>query len=111
MSGPAVSVGHSAIGRGVFAAQHFQPGQRILSFDGPMLSTPEMLALGPDRAFAPDQSAFDLGPVLEDHHLRDHAFMQEVDLADAVARLAQDLSGAEVNLTQVWTDQVDVGSE
>ena len=52
MSGPAVSVGPSAFGRGTFAAQHFQPGQRILTFDGPVLSTREMLALGPDRAFA-----------------------------------------------------------
>ena len=52
MSGPAVTVGLSAIGRGVFAAQHFQPGQRILAFDGPVLATPEMLALGPDRAYA-----------------------------------------------------------
>ena len=52
MSGPAVSVGQSAFGRGVFAARQFQPGQRILTFDGTTLSRPEMLALGPDRAFA-----------------------------------------------------------
>ena len=52
MSGPAVTVGHSAIGRGVFAAQPFQPGQRILAFEGPVLARPEMLALGLDGAYA-----------------------------------------------------------
>lgn len=52
MSGPAISVGHSAIGRGVFAARHFQPGQRILTFEGSVLTAPEVLALGPDRAYA-----------------------------------------------------------
>ena len=52
MSGPSVVVGASAIGRGVFAAQYFQPGQPILTFGGPVLTTPEMLALGPDRAYA-----------------------------------------------------------
>ena len=39
-------------GRGVFAAQYFQPGQPILTFGGPVLATSEMLALGPDRAYA-----------------------------------------------------------
>ena len=52
MSGPSVVVGASAIGRGVFAAQYFQPGQPILTFGGPVLTTPAMLALGPDRAYA-----------------------------------------------------------
>jgi hypothetical protein len=52
MSGQSVVVGRSALGRGVFAGQHFQPGQPILSFGGPVLATPEMLALGPDRAYA-----------------------------------------------------------
>ena len=52
MSGSSVVVGASAIGRGVFAAQYFQPGQPILTFGGPVLTTPEMLALGPDRAYA-----------------------------------------------------------
>ena len=47
-----VTVGRSAIGRGVFAAQHLQPGQAILSFEGRVLTTPEMIALGPDRIFA-----------------------------------------------------------
>ena len=52
MSGPLVTVGRSAIGRGVFASQYFQPGQPILTFGGPVLATHEMLALGPDRAYA-----------------------------------------------------------
>jgi hypothetical protein len=52
MSGPSVVVGRSAIGRGVFAAQYFQPGQPILTFGGRVLTTPEMLALGTDRAYA-----------------------------------------------------------
>ena len=52
MSGQSVVVGRSAIGRGVFAAQHFQPGQPILTIGGPVLAAPEMLALGPDRAYA-----------------------------------------------------------
>jgi uncharacterized protein len=52
MSGPSVVVGRSAIGRGVFAAQYFQPGQPVLAFGGPVLTTGEMLALGPDRAYA-----------------------------------------------------------
>jgi hypothetical protein len=52
MSGQSVVVGRSALGRGVFAAQRFQPGQPILTFGGPVLATPEMLALGPDRAYA-----------------------------------------------------------
>ena len=47
-----VVVGRSALGQGVFAVQHFQPGQPILTFGGPALATPEMLALGPDRAYA-----------------------------------------------------------
>ena len=52
MSGPSVVVGASAIGRGVFAAQYFQPGQPILKFGGPVLTASEVLALGPDRAYA-----------------------------------------------------------
>jgi uncharacterized protein len=47
-----VTVGRSAIGRGVFAAQHLQPGQTILGFEGRVLTTPETIALGPDRIFA-----------------------------------------------------------
>ena len=58
MSGQSVVVGRSAIGRGVFAAQYFQPGQPILTFGGLVLSTSEMLALGPDRAYA-----LQVGPV------------------------------------------------
>lgn len=52
MSGQSVMVGRSAIGRGVFATQHLQPGQPILTFGGPVLATPQMLALGPDRVYA-----------------------------------------------------------
>ena len=52
MSGPSVVVGRSAIGRGVFAAQHFQPGQPILTFGGSVLTMPDMLAVGRDRAYA-----------------------------------------------------------
>lgn len=52
MSGPSVVVGRSAIGRGVFAAQHFQPGQPILTFGGSVLTMPEMLAVGHDRSCA-----------------------------------------------------------
>ena len=52
MTGSNVAVGRSAIGRGVFAARHLQPGEPILSFHGPALATPEMIALGPDRVYA-----------------------------------------------------------
>jgi hypothetical protein len=52
MSGQNLVVGHSAIGRGVFAGRYFEPGQPILTFDGPVLAAPEVLALGPDRAYA-----------------------------------------------------------
>ena len=52
MSGQSVVVGRSALGRGVFAAQYFQPGQPILIFGGPVLATPELNALGTDRAYA-----------------------------------------------------------
>lgn len=52
MGGQSVVVGRSALGRGVFAAQHFQPGQPILTFGGSVLGTPEVLALGADRAYA-----------------------------------------------------------
>ena len=52
MGGPSVVIGRGALGRGVFAARQFQPGQSILTFDGPVLGTPEMLALGPDRSCA-----------------------------------------------------------
>lgn len=52
MSGSTVVVGRSALGRGVFASRHVEPGQPIFTFAGPVLRTPEMLALGPDRAYA-----------------------------------------------------------
>jgi hypothetical protein len=52
MSGQSVVVGRSALGRGVFAAQYFQPGQPILTFGGPALAPPELNALGTDRAYA-----------------------------------------------------------
>jgi hypothetical protein len=52
MRGQSVVVSRSALGRGVFAAQHFQPGQPILTLGGPLLSAPEMLALGRDRVYA-----------------------------------------------------------
>lgn len=52
MSGQSVVVGRSAIGRGVFATQHLEPGQPILTFGGPVLTTPQVLALGPDRVYA-----------------------------------------------------------
>jgi hypothetical protein len=52
MHGQSVVVARSALGRGVFAAQRFHPGQPILTLGGPLLSTPEMLALGPDRIYA-----------------------------------------------------------
>lgn len=52
MSGPSLMVGRSAIGRGVFAGQYFQPGQPILTFGGRVLTRSEMLALGPDRVYA-----------------------------------------------------------
>jgi uncharacterized protein len=46
-----VTVGRSAIGRGVFAVQHCQPGQTILTLEGPLLSPGDMLGLGTDRAY------------------------------------------------------------
>lgn len=52
MTGHSVVVGRSAFGRGVFAARYFEPGQPILTFEGPVLGPPEMLALGPDRVYA-----------------------------------------------------------
>jgi uncharacterized protein len=59
MSHSTVEVGRSAFGRGLFAAQPFQPGQPILVFTGPVLDHAEILALGEDPAYAlqvgPDQ--------------------------------------------------------
>jgi uncharacterized protein len=52
MRGQSVVVGRSALGRAVLAARYFQPGQPILTFGGPILTMPEMLALGADRAYA-----------------------------------------------------------
>jgi uncharacterized protein len=52
MSGQSVVVGRSALGRGVFAARYFHPGQPILPIGGPLLAMPELNALGPDRAYA-----------------------------------------------------------
>jgi uncharacterized protein len=52
MTGSTLTVGRSALGRGVFAARHLQPGQTILTFAGPVLAASEMLALGPDRVYA-----------------------------------------------------------
>jgi hypothetical protein len=52
MSGSAVVVRQGAIGRGVFAARGFQPGEAILRLAGPVLDPAEVLALGPDRAYA-----------------------------------------------------------
>jgi hypothetical protein len=52
MSGQTVVVGRSAIGRGVFAGRYFEPGEPILTLGGPVLAAPELLALGPDRAYA-----------------------------------------------------------
>ncbi len=52
MSGSTVVVGRSALGRGVFASQHLQPGQPILTFEGLVLAPPELIALGPDRVYA-----------------------------------------------------------
>ena len=52
MSGSNVLVGRSAVGRGVLANRHLQPGQPILTLEGPVLAAPEMLALGPDRVYA-----------------------------------------------------------
>ena len=52
MSGQNVVVGPSAIGRGVFAGRYFEPGQPIVTVGGPVLAVSEMLALGPDRAYA-----------------------------------------------------------
>ena len=52
MSGPSVVVGRSAIGRGVFASQYFEPGQPMLTLGGPVLATPEIRSLGADRAYA-----------------------------------------------------------
>jgi uncharacterized protein len=52
MSGPSVVVGRSAIGRGVFASQYFEPGQPMLTLGGPVLATREIHSLGADRAYA-----------------------------------------------------------
>ena len=52
MSMSSVVVGRSAIGRGVFAARYFEPGQPILTFGGQVLTKVDMLALGPERAYA-----------------------------------------------------------
>lgn len=52
MSGSAVVVRQGAIGRGVFAARGFQPGEAILRLAGPVLDPSEVHALGPDRAYA-----------------------------------------------------------
>ncbi len=47
-----VRVGPCAFGRGLFAAQAFQPGQAILMFAGPLLDHAQVLALGDDQAYA-----------------------------------------------------------
>jgi hypothetical protein len=52
MSGSAVVVGRSALGRGVFAARPFHPGETILTLAGPVLVASEVLALGPDGIYA-----------------------------------------------------------
>jgi hypothetical protein len=59
MSHSTVQVGPSAFGRGLFAAQPFEPGQPILVFTGPVLDHAQVLALGDDQAYTlqigPDQ--------------------------------------------------------
>ncbi len=59
MSSPAVEVGSSALGRGIFARRSFRPGQPILSLGGRVLNHDDVLTLGTDRAYAlqigPDQ--------------------------------------------------------
>jgi uncharacterized protein len=59
MSHSTVEVGPSAFGRGLFAAQPFEPGQPILVFTGPVLDHAQVLALGEDQAYTlqigPDQ--------------------------------------------------------
>jgi hypothetical protein len=59
MSHSTVEVGPSAFGRGLFAAQPFEPGQPILVFTGPVLDHDQVLALGEDQAYTlqigPDQ--------------------------------------------------------
>ena len=52
MSGSAVVVGRSPLGRGIFAARAFQPGESILRLTGPVLEAAEVLALGPDGVYA-----------------------------------------------------------
>jgi len=52
MSSSTVEVGTDALGRGLFAAQSFRPGQPILVLTGPVLDRAEVLSLDGDRAFA-----------------------------------------------------------
>ncbi len=63
---------------------------------------------GAQRPAAADQSAFDLGAVLEHGQLGGQAFVQEVDFRDGVAGLAQHLAGPEDRLTQVRADEFDL---
>ncbi len=46
-----VEVGTSAFGRGLLAVRPCQPGQRLLTFTGPILNHAEVLALGDDQAY------------------------------------------------------------
>ncbi|HEX2218830.1 MAG TPA: SET domain-containing protein-lysine N-methyltransferase [Gemmatimonadales bacterium] len=52
MSGSAVVVGRSPLGRGIFAARAFHPGESILMLGGPVLEAAEVLSLGPDGVYA-----------------------------------------------------------
>jgi hypothetical protein len=47
-----VEVGPCAFGLGLYARRAFQPGQSILTFEGPELSHEQILELGEDQAYA-----------------------------------------------------------
>ena len=70
-----VPVGPCAFGRGLLAAQAFQPGQAILMFAGPLLDHAQVLELWDDQAYAlqigPDRylDTMEPGRYLDFHHL------------------------------------------
>ena len=52
MGSSMVTIGQSALGAGLFAAQALQPGQAILLLSGAVLSRDEIVALGSERSYA-----------------------------------------------------------
>jgi SET domain-containing protein len=52
MIAPKVVVRHGSLGKGIYARKPLRAGESILTFDGPVLSHSEVLALGDHQAYA-----------------------------------------------------------